>query len=89
MKALLAAVLVCVVLAGCAKAGQPVDVQGAVAGTDYEVAFLFERDGCRVYRFKDERSHYFTTCGEAVTTWKEGCGKGCWREEENRIRTIN
>ena len=35
----------------------------------YEVEYLFEHDGCKVYRFKD-RGHYvyFTNCSNSTTS---------------------
>lgn len=36
----------------------------------YVVSYLFEHDGCRVYRFYDRRSHsyvYFTTQGDVTS----------------------
>lgn len=36
--------------------------------TTYEVAYLFEHDGCKVYRFTDDgRYVYFTNCTGDVT----------------------
>ncbi len=29
---------------------------------DYQVEFLFEQDGCKVYRFFDGRTVYFSDC---------------------------
>ncbi|PWU21888.1 MAG: hypothetical protein C5B49_01935 [Bdellovibrio sp.] len=30
----------------------------------YSVSYLFEYDGCRVYRFTDDKvAHYFQSCG--------------------------
>ncbi len=34
----------------------------------YELVFLFEKDGCKVYRFYDESYHrYFTDCRGSVS----------------------
>ncbi|MGM0464669.1 MAG: DUF4884 domain-containing protein [Bacteroidota bacterium] len=35
----------------------------------YRVEYLFEHDGCRVYRFRDQGHYvYFTNCGGDVTS---------------------
>jgi hypothetical protein len=37
----------------------------------YEVDFLFEHDGCKVYRFRDKGNYvYFTNCNGDVTNVK-------------------
>ncbi|MFP4489502.1 MAG: DUF4884 domain-containing protein [Bacteroidales bacterium] len=37
----------------------------------YRVEYLFEHDGCRVYRFRDKGNYvYFTNCGGDVTSMK-------------------
>jgi len=37
----------------------------------YQVDFLFEHDGCKVYRFKDKgNTVYFTNCNGDVTSLK-------------------
>ena len=39
---------------------------------DFQVEFLFEKDGIKVYRFSDGgRAHYFTNRGETITTHSE------------------
>lgn len=48
---------------------------------DYKVDFLFEHEGCRVYRFdegKNTHYRYFTNCNGG-TSWTENCGKSCTR----------
>jgi hypothetical protein len=42
---------------------------------DFKVEFLFEHDGCKVYRFNDGRTVYFSDCRgkmEHTTTTKSG-----------------
>jgi hypothetical protein len=35
----------------------------------YEVEYLFEHDGCKVYRFKDYGHNvYFTNCSNSITS---------------------
>ena len=49
---------------------------------------MSEADGCKVYRFVDGGTHYFTRCGphvETVRNYTENCGKACTR---NRTETI-
>jgi hypothetical protein len=51
---------------------------------------LSEADGCRVYKFVDDGTHYFTRCGEQVNTvrhYTESCGKNCTRRRTESIAT--
>jgi hypothetical protein len=51
---------------------------------------MSEADGCRVYRFVDNGTHYFTRCGAQVETIKnytENCGKACTRRRTESITT--
>ena len=51
---------------------------------------LSESDGCRVYKFVDDGTHYFTRCGEQVDTvrhYTESCGKNCTRRRTESITT--
>lgn len=42
-------------------------------GIDFEVEFLFEKDGVKMYRFYDNgKYHYYTNKGETLTTQSEG-----------------
>ena len=51
---------------------------------DYEVTYLFEKDGVKMYRFYDGMHyHYFTSVGETITTQTSGSGKNETRYEEN------
>jgi len=69
---LLVLVLACVMAVGCAKDGTKVPVSGAV--DDFQVTFLFEKDGIKVYRFRDNGYyHYFTDHGE--TMYRRSNGK--------------
>ncbi len=48
---------------------RPVSIKQADNNPDYDVNFLFEHDGCRVYRFYDMWSAsyvYFTTQGDVT-----------------------
>lgn len=50
-----------------------------------------EADGCKVYAFKSGGDyHYFTRCGDTVTTdrsYAQSCGKGCTRHKTETIVT--
>jgi len=51
---------------------------------------ISESDGCRVYKFVDDGTHYFTRCGEQVNTerhYTESCGKNCTRSRAESITT--
>lgn len=58
-------------LTACVKDSQSTEMKG-----DYKVEFLFEHNGCKVYRFMDGRYVYYTDCGcgnvTTSTTHKEG-----------------
>jgi len=42
-------------------------------GIEFEVEFLFEKDGVKMYRFYDNgRYHYYTDRGETMTSQSEG-----------------
>ena len=49
------------------------------SGRGFEVGFLFENEGCKLYRFTDAGRHiYYTNCSS--TTYSEYCGKNCVRQ---------
>jgi hypothetical protein len=48
---------------------------------EYDVTFLFEKDGIKVYRFFDGHYHYFTSTGETVNT--------DYRKESNQEENIS
>jgi len=51
---------------------------------------MSETDGCKVYRFVDNGTHYFTRCGaqvETVRNYTESCGKACTRHRTETITT--
>ena len=51
---------------------------------DYEVTYLFEKDGVKMYRFYDGMHfHYFTSRGETITTQQNSSGKTTTYHEEN------
>jgi hypothetical protein len=49
----------------------PITKQAAVNNKTYEVDYLFEHDGCKVYRFTDHGEYiYFTNCTGEVSKMK-------------------
>ncbi len=65
-----------ILLTGChERITTPVTVD---AKDDFEVVFLFRKDKCSLFRFRDSGYyHYFSDCGEVESTRIESCGKGC------------
>ena len=78
MKKLLAAALALLAL-GCSRPGE---VQTNTTNPEFKVERLFEHEGCKVYRFLDNRAVYYVVCdsAKAQASWVEGCGKGCARQ---------
>lgn len=75
-------VLMLVLLVACGKTPQS---SAQTENPSFQVDTLFVKDGCTVYRFKDNfRFVYFTRCvrGESKTKWDEPCGKACTRPVE-------
>lgn len=73
-------------LSGCGgKAPQSVH---ATTNQGINVEFLFEHEGCRVYRFEPGGHYvYYTNCGDTSTTESYQCGKTrCTREVEVKGR---
>ena len=67
-KSLLPLSIILTVLSSCVLQ-RSVAESKAANNTDYEVSYLFEHDGCRVYRFYDTWSGsyvYFTTQGDVT-----------------------
>lgn len=58
------------ILASCISYERSVAVSRSENNPDYTVSYLFEHDGCRVYRFYDSWSSsfvYFTTQGDVTS----------------------
>jgi hypothetical protein len=69
MKHLIIALGIALSLSSCGKKAQSTSTEG----NDIKVEFLFEKDGVKVYRFRDFGNyHYFTTRGESMTTQSSG-----------------
>jgi hypothetical protein len=72
-------ILFCLVALNCVK--DPINVS-KTNNENYEVSFLFEFEGCRIYRFHDGGyNRYFSNC-RGNTSWIESCGKNCSRSME-------
>ena len=54
----------------------PISTKQSANNKDYKVSFLFEYDGCKVYRFEDRGEFiYFTSCnGETMKTQTDTLG---------------
>lgn len=69
MKKIIFALAISLTLASCTNDAISISREGV----DFEVEFLFEKDGVKMYRFYDNgRYHYYTNRGETITTQKEG-----------------
>lgn len=55
---------------GCKPLLRPVEYEPPIVRKDYKIEFLFEHEGCKVYKFNDDgRIVYFTNCrGETTAT---------------------
>jgi hypothetical protein len=56
--------------------------RGETSNPEIKIDFLFEHEGCRVYRFYDSgRPVYLARCGGAAAStaysYRVSCGKGC------------
>lgn len=70
-------ILLSILLSSCEDRGQPVSITDAA--DNFNVEKIFKKDNCTVYRFYDSGNHYFTDCGETMST--VSCGKHCTRQE--------
>jgi hypothetical protein len=64
--------LVAVVLSGCVN-----EAQESVQTGNFTIEFLFEKDGCKMYRFKDGRRYiYWSNCeGKVQADYNTKSGK--------------
>ncbi len=87
-KLIYAAIIISLLLGGCAKKAEKVE---STTNPEVPVETLFTKDGCTVYRFKDNGDkHYFVRCNtttETIQTISENCGKGCTKNREENIPT--
>lgn len=64
-------VIIIITIFGCFNEPQSVEHTGK--DDKFEVEYLFEKDGIKMYRFADgSHYHYFTTNGETLTTQQNG-----------------
>ena len=69
-KTLLLSLLV-IVFISCVSIRQPVATSAPDNNKAYQVDYLFEHDGCKVYRFNDDgRYVYFTNCTGEVSSYQ-------------------
>ncbi|MCE4564041.1 DUF4884 domain-containing protein [Maribellus sp. CM-23] len=62
------AVLLLAALTACS--GVPISIKSPENNSTYSVEYLFEHDGCKVYRFYDRGEYvYFTNCLGDVTSF--------------------
>jgi len=81
MKKIIGLLLISIILVSCY--GNGIE-KSKTNNDDYDVTYLFEKDGVKVYRFSDGLNyHYFTSRGETITTQTIGSGKNETRHEEN------
>jgi hypothetical protein len=95
MKKLLSALIASTLLiASCSSPGgdaaRPESQSSNTPEGGFDIRFLFEIDGCKLYSFKDaDRRVYFANCGNtsrADLEFTESCGKNCVRTV--RIETV-
>lgn len=68
MKTLCLTILSTILLSSCLT-GRPIVEKASDNNQTYQVAYLFEHDGCKVYRFYDRGNYvYFTNCTGNVTS---------------------
>jgi hypothetical protein len=81
MKKIIGLLLISITLVSCVEDG----IEKSKTNNDnYEVTYLFEKDGVKVYRFYDGMHfHYFTSRGETITTQQNSSGKTTTYHEEN------
>ena len=71
MKKLILSLLTITLFSGCVLEPQSVEHTGK--DDKFEIEYLFEKDGLKMYRFYDGgRLHYFTTRGETMTDQNSG-----------------
>jgi len=69
MKKILIVFIAIIALQSCNKEPQSIHH----VGNGFQVEFLFEHDGIKMYRFRDNgNNHYFTSQGETITRQNKG-----------------
>ncbi|MEY4903363.1 MAG: hypothetical protein RLZZ292_1178, partial [Bacteroidota bacterium] len=73
----------------CSPSGVPLTSKPSANNKTYQVEYLFEHDGCKVYRFYDGYYVYFTNCkGEAVAV-KQDTSHLQYIKNETQIKLKN
>ena len=68
--------LVMIMLLGGCDIHKPLSTGAAQNNETYVVEYLFEHDGCKVYRFRDDGNYvYFTNCSGKVTSMENDSTK--------------
>jgi len=81
MKKIIGLLLISIILVSCY--GNGIE-KSKTNNDDYDVTYLFEKDGVKVYRFSDGLNyHYFTSRGETISTQQNSSGKTTTYHEEN------
>ena len=71
MKQLLSSAIITILVFTSCSINEPLVRAKAQNNNTYQVDYLFEHDGCKVYRFQDDgRFVYFTSCTGDVTVIK-------------------
>lgn len=66
--------------------GRPEDTRSTTA-KKYDTTFMFEYEGCKLYRFYDGHYIYWANCkGQSETAWQQDCGEDCVRPTNVRSR---
>lgn len=86
MKIIISIILTSFLLLSCKGEPQKTESKG-----DFELEFLFEKDGCNMYRFKDgSRYIYWTNCrGKTEHSYYQSTGKGGYTEHTQSITSVN
>ena len=68
--------LSCLMQLSCRAIQIPISKQSPKSNKTYEIEYLFDHDGCKVYRFKDGGHYvYFTSCkGETTSVLSDSTG---------------
>ena len=71
MKRILLTAIVIATMTGCFNEPQSIELAGK--DNKFEVEYLFEKDGIKMYRFMDgSHYHYFTSNGQTISTQTSG-----------------
>lgn len=84
MKKALTVIGVGILVAACNPA-KPIDTE-KTDNVEISVGLLFEHDGCKMYRFKDNGNFvYYSSCNRPIVSFrKQTCGKNCIRDVQTQ-----